>query len=191
MNCQRCGKPITEQTFAIYARRCVPCFRRMPFQRVRLFFTEAEFLFVIGLLLIPVFIACASIRRLWHRVRPVPFKRQEIIHLMTPHFWTDGATDYVNGFRRGFLGSPPRMRCGYARAHQLAQSPSRSYIIGREDGEWLCRAPNRLRQILDRRCSAPFRTKSRLHYQGALVDTEGGKSTKQLFLRPDRLRRSC
>lgn len=171
MNCQRCGKPITEQTFAIYARRCVPCFRRMPFQRVRLFFTEGEFLFVLGLLLIPVFIACASIRRLWHRVRPVPFKRREIIRLMTPHFGIDGATDYVNGLRRGFLDGHSLRRCGYICAHQLVKSPSRCNIIGREDGACLRRAPKRLPQILDRRCSAPFRTKSRLHYQGALVVT--------------------
>src|SRR5205814_629708 len=79
---------------------------------------------------------------------------------MTPHFGADGAMDYFNGLRHGFLGSHSFRMCGYRRADRSAQSLSRCNIIGREVGAWLRREPKRLRQILDRRCSDPFRTKS-------------------------------
>jgi hypothetical protein len=112
MKCQRCGKSITEYTFSYYARRCVPCFQRMPLQRVRLFFTGGEFVVVVGLFLIPVFLVYELVRQLWQNVRPVPFKRHEILRLMTSHFGIDGATEYVDGFRYGFVERSSLKHCG-------------------------------------------------------------------------------
>src|SRR6266481_4088830 len=104
--CQRCGKSITEYTFAHYDRRCVPCFQRMPLQRVCLFFTGGEFVVLVGLFLIPVFLVYEQVRQLWQIVRPVPFKRHEILRPMTSHFGIERATEYVNGFRCGFVERP-------------------------------------------------------------------------------------
>lgn len=164
MNCKRCGKPITEQTFALYARRCVPCFHRLPFQRVCWFFTEALPIILGVVLLAPAFIVYAFLRRLWHRFAPVPYRRSEIIRLMTPHFGSNGATKYVNGLRHGFFERRSIRRCNYLSGaprskHQSATQRSRCYTIGREDGAWLRRAPKQLQQILDRRCYAPYRLK--------------------------------
>jgi hypothetical protein len=129
MKCQRCGKSITEYTFAHYVRRCVPCFQRMPLQRVRSFFTEDGFVVLVGLFPIPVFLLYELVRQLWQKVRPVPFKRHEILRLMTSHFGIEGATEYVNGFRCGFVERPSLKHCGTHHSRQ-----SRAYIAGREDG---------------------------------------------------------
>jgi hypothetical protein len=115
MNCRRCGKSITEYTFAHHARRCV-----------RLFFTEGEFVFILGLFLIPIFIAYELIRELWQTLRPVPFKRHEILRLMSPYFGVSGATEYVNGLKCGFVERPYLRRCGYGRAfNSVGKSRSR------------------------------------------------------------------
>jgi len=164
MNCKRCGKPITEQTSALYARRCVPCFAQLPIQRLRWFFTEALPIIVVillAVLLAPAFIVYAFLRRLWHRFAPVPYRQSEIVCLMTPYFGVNGATEYVNGLRRGFFEKRRALICGtYVAPYKYrAMIPFDFYTIGREDGNWLRRAPGQLQRILDHRCSAPYQTK--------------------------------
>jgi hypothetical protein len=88
----------------------------MPLQRVRLFFTEVGFVVLVGLFLIPVFLVYELVCQLWQKVRPVPFKRHEILPLMTSHFGIEGATEYVNGFRCGFVERPSLKHCGTVEA---------------------------------------------------------------------------
>jgi hypothetical protein len=136
----------------------------MPLQRVRLFFADGEFVVLVGLFLIPVFLFYELLRQLWQNVRPVPFKRDEILRLLTSHFGIEGATEYVDGLRYGFIERPSLKHCGHGRSLSSVgirhSRESRAYIAGREDGAWLRRAPDRLRQILDRRCSAPMHLKA-------------------------------
>src|SRR5262245_5871481 len=100
----------------------------MLLQRVRLFFNEGRFVVLVGLFLIPSFLLYEISYQLWRTVRPVPFKRDEILRLMTLPFGIKRAKECFNGFRRGFVerGYP---RCGTGR-------PCRSgaYIAGRQDG---------------------------------------------------------
>jgi hypothetical protein len=102
------------------------------------------------LFLIPVFLIYELVRQLWQNVRPVPFKRHEILRLMTSHFGIESATEYVDGFRYGFVERSSLKVCGTRHSRQ-----SHAYVAGRKDGAWLRRAPDRLQQILARRCSAP------------------------------------
>jgi hypothetical protein len=161
MNCQRCGTTITEQTFSIYRRRCVPCFNRLPIARLKKFCSE-RLPFLALFFVIPVASAYHLLLRLWHIIAPVPFKRSEIIRLMTPHFGLSGAVKYVNGLKRGFHEGIPRRICGTHTIRNPKEITSRwpCYTIGREDGAKLRRNSKQLQQILDLRCSAPYQSKS-------------------------------
>jgi hypothetical protein len=68
------------------------------------------------LFLIPVLLVYELVRQLWQNVRPVPFTRHEILLLMTSHFGIEGATEYVDGFRYGFVERPSLKNCGYGRS---------------------------------------------------------------------------
>lgn len=169
MNCESCGKSITEYTFVNYAQRCIPCFQRMPLQRVRLFFTHGGFDVLVALFLIPFFLLYEIVRLFWQMVRPVPFKRDEIYVLMTPHYGTEGAKKCIRGFRYGFVERPSR-HCGCRRkvdSVDIRRSrESLAYIAGREDGAWLRRAPKQLQHILARRCSAPVHLRNTAELSG-------------------------
>jgi hypothetical protein len=39
------------------------------------------------------------VREFWHKLQEVPFKRERVVGLMTPHFGVEGATEYVAGLR--------------------------------------------------------------------------------------------
>src|SRR6266536_3162900 len=159
MNCQRCGTTITEQTFSIYRRRCVTCFNRLPIPRLKKFCSET-LPFLALFFVIPVASAYHLLLRLWQIIAPVPFKRSEIIRLMTPHFRLSGAVEYVNGLKKGFHEGMPRLVCGtYLRAKKIT-SRSPCYTIGREDGAKLRRNSKQLQQILDLRCSAAYQSRS-------------------------------
>lgn len=90
---------------------------------------------------------------------------------MTPYFGVNDAIDYVKGLRRGFFEKHRVRICGtYVAPYRYrAMIPLDFYAIGREDGNWLRRAPGQLQRILDRRCSAPCQTKVS-HSIGDLIE---------------------
>jgi hypothetical protein len=163
MTCRSCGTTITEQTFTIYRKRCVPCFNRFPIPHLKEF---CEFSVVlVGLLLyFPVYITFRAFRRLWRSICPLPFKSTEIVRLMTPHFGYAGAIKYLSGLKNGFQEDSHLKRCccvSHISSRKKAATPSIFYAIGQEDGTMLRRRPRQVQQILERRCSAPYKNKSR------------------------------
>jgi hypothetical protein len=110
MNCERCGKWITDQTHAIYLGRCVPCFRRLPRPRLAVF-TSAALVFVREIVLLPyyifVWIPFQVFRWLWRCLREatteLPFNREEIFARFEPYYGEVNARSYYRGLRRGFF----------------------------------------------------------------------------------------
>ena len=162
MTCKRCGTTITEQTYSIYWKRCVPCFNRLPIQRLKKFCDYAV-PFLVGLLFLPVYLTFYILRRLWRLISPVPFKRSEILRLMTPHFGCDGAIEYADGLRNGFQEGSLQRRSSRIQLPKSKNIDEAAHIfsIGREDGYALRRHPNNLKHILERRCKDPLRNKLR------------------------------
>ena len=164
MNCKRCGKTITEHTFRLYRKRCVPCFNRLPMQRLKNLCSET--LPILAMILaLPILAVFHCLRKLWHTIAPVPFRRSEIISRMTPHFGPAGAIQYVNGLKKGFHKRIPRRVC-YCGTHTIrtnSKTPDLTLCqtIGREDGARLQLKPMQLQKILDQRCSKPYKSRSR------------------------------
>ncbi len=159
MNCHRCGKPITAQTFKIYRNRCVPCSKHRLIPRIQKFSRETLTILTVIILLPPI-IVFELVRRSWCMVAPLPFRRNEIIRMLSSHFGTTGAIEYVNGLRYGYHeGLRKRPCCSGIHSDQPVLSIC--FTIGRDDGGRLRRDPKQLRRILDQRCSAPYKRKSR------------------------------
>ena len=162
MICKGCGTTITEQTFSIYRKLCLPCFRRLPIQRLKAFCDYAV-PFLVLVLFLPVFVFSHIFRRLWRSFLPLPFMRAEILQLMTPHFGYGGAIKYADGLKRGFQDYSPQRRhyCHHIPKFRNTSASSLFFTIGRKDGAVLRRDPKQLQKILDRRCSAPYKNKPR------------------------------